>query len=77
MTDKEALELRALVNVTTQNMRVRIYRIGNGEHVLIINGYFFIWSYDDWEKNRLKLLRANARPVGKKITKEFDRPMGR
>jgi hypothetical protein len=40
MTRKEALELRALINIETRGLRVEINQIGNGECPLVINGYF-------------------------------------
>lgn len=63
MTHKEALELRALVSIETgSNLDVRVRVIGNGEHVVLINGFFFLWCESDWQKNKRKLL-----PIGKRV----------
>jgi hypothetical protein len=45
----EAEELLSLI-YSESSLKVTIHRIGNGEFVLIVEGYFYIWSAEDWDQ---------------------------
>lgn len=44
----------------TYKLHVKLSQIGNGEFVVIINSYFYIWSMDDWYKNMYMWLDKNS-----------------
>lgn len=49
MLEYEARELYGeICSSLSGNTPVRMQQIGNGERVIVIDGYFFVWNMRDW-----------------------------
>lgn len=64
MSKREALELRALISVEAQHLQVRVQKIGNGEYVVVVAGFFWLWLVSDWTANKEYLLSLKTNIAG-------------
>jgi len=52
MTKLEAYQLQSLIIEETIKLHVEVYRIGNGEYVVIVARFFWLWNEQDWQTNK-------------------------
>lgn len=54
MTKLEAYTLQSIIIDETIKLHVEVYRIGNGEYVVIVARYFWLWDEQDWQSYKLQ-----------------------
>lgn len=61
MTKLNAYMLQSYIMEETPYLRTDVCQIGNGEYVVILNHWFWLWGWNDWEQNKGQFQRHEPR----------------